>query len=689
MAVPAGGEIAIYAARAKTTQVRYVLGFTERQWTAIFSETFGADLSHSNWRTTQWGGSSISVSGGRGLIRAYHGPPREEIITREHAFPTDPTKAFKVTIVVSFPVADPIYSQFLCVGGIEGLFGLESMPLMVIQAGSADDGDTAGSIVSQSMGSVVEELAYTSADQTFVVEWDPDAAGGTGSEKLTIRRAGSIIAESSDDGFAQAPRYVQCGYVRGVAVDYSDTTEPIFEGLGTPTVPVTTMSLDSVTIEEDGNGYETATYPAWTSANAGGTIDTAAEGERFALDSVTWALIPQRMVKSASGWGASRDGAPSPSLTISVGRADSADLTADRWIGRTLLIDTRVGNDAGSFTAWKRTGVYTVESVDEDDNGIRLSLVDRPTGRLDTPIARSYIGADADSDALGEIEATNIGFALGEIVTDMIDVADAHAGGLIPSTDRLVNMPAIFPSMLDTGGDSLLGVVTGICDRLVQQMWTRCRTTGTGKYGCHMINVWDFGLGTAGWTFYGRGGAANSTVAAPGIKLMRNARGPSQVFYRNNNPLVLGEIRTLANVPLAGTFPSGAYPAVGRELDDSMALVVTAQTETTAHGNGAFSPLEPFPSDDEDAIDRFGGPAFLRYWMESLRRRRVSFTVYGHDWMEPGDEIAIDDPDGRGLTTAETWVIDSVSYSIDSDGALKADIEATTASLEKAITSTI
>ena len=688
MAVPAGGEIAIYADYAKRTQLRVVMGFIEPQWTAIFSETFGAAIDYAKFRSTQWGGSAVPVSGGTALFKAYGGAPREELIAREIAFPTDPDKAFKVTITdVTFPEANPVYSQFLCVGGVDQIFGIEGNPLMVVQLGSADTSDVAlqGKILSQSMGSVVEELAYTASAQTWVVEWDPDAAGGAGSEKLTVRRAGNIIAESSDDGFAVAPRFLQLGYVRGMVVESDIKGNPIVEGLGTPAAPTTLMTVSAVTVEEDGNGYETATYPAWTTANAGGAVTggdwttlSAADGERFTEGGVTWAIIPPTMITGISGWGASRNGSLSPTLKIAVGQGDSADLTEDRWLGRIVLIDTRVYDDDGTPTAWKRTGAYKVESIDEDDDGISLTLVDRATDRLDTPIARSYIGADGDGDALGEIEATNIGFMMPEIVEDMIDVADAHRGGPLSTTDRRVNMPMIAPSMLDTAGDSLLGVVQAVCDRLVQQMWVRCRASGWGTYGGFMINVWDFGLGTAGWTFYGRGGASRASVVAPGIRLMRNQRGPSQVFYRQNNPVVMGELRTLTNVPLAGTFPSGAYPTVGRELDDSIALAF----------NDGFSVLEPFPSDDDDAIDRIGGVAFLRYWQETLERRRVSFTVYDHDWIEPGDEIAIDDPDGRGITDAETWVVDSVTYSWD-DGALRVAVEATTSSLQRALASTM
>lgn len=700
MTVPAGAEIAIYGARAKTHERRFIIGFSERTWTAAFSETFSADLSYANWRTTQWGGDSIVVSGGRGLIQAYGGPPREEIITRENAIPTDPTLAFTVTIVASFPEADPVYSQQFSILGVEQFFGVEGEPLKVVQSGSGDVGAVAeiGRISIQSGGSIIDDRAYTSADVTYVLEWDPNAAQVPGDEKLTIKRDGVTILETSDDGFAVQPRAVQIGYVRGVSVYNLTNTSAGMPGagetigdplvaLGTDAVPVTTISVDSVTIEEGGDGYESASYPAFTSANAGGAVTgtdwttlTAAEGERFTSSGVTWAIIPQGVIRSCNGFGASRRSVMRPSLVIDVGQDDGTDLTgAQRWLGRTLLIDSRVKNDAGTATAWKRLGCYTVEACDEDDNGIRLACIDRASDRFDTPIARSYLGVDGDGDALGSIEATNLNYNFDEIIEDMLDVADAHKGGLLSTTDRKINMPAIVPNMLDTGGDSMLSVATSVVDRLVQQMWTRTRISGWGIFGGIMINVWDFGFGTSGWTFYGRGGASNSSIESPGVKLMRSQRGPSQVFYRQNNPLITAEITTLTGLPLGGTFPTGAYPSSGRELDDSLALVA----------NDSFSVLEPFPSDEDDAIDRFGGVAYLRYWQESLMRRRISFRVFGHDWMEPGDEIAIDDPLGRGLTTAETWVIDSVSYSLDESGAISASIEATTSSLGKAFTTTI
>jgi hypothetical protein len=689
--VPSGAEIAIYGARAKTHERRFILGFTERTWTAAFNETFGAAISAGNWQSTSWDGSPVTVSGGRALIQAYGGPPREQLVTRENAIPTDPTKAFVVTIVAAFPQSDPVYSQQIAVLGIEQIFGIDGDPLKIVQSGSADvAGAEIGRIAIQSGGTVIDDRAYTSADVTYVVEWDPDAVGGAGAEKLTIKRDGVTILETSDDGFAVQPRAVQLGYVRGVT-NYIAGTAPTeaeigtpANALGTPTVPVPTISVDSVSVVEDGNGYETATYPGFTSANAGGGVTgsdwttlTAVSGERFTENGITWAEIPQGSIKSAT-WGVSRRGVIRAQLGISVGMDNGTDLTEQRWVGRTLLIDSRVKNDAGTATAWKRIGVYTVEAIDEDDGGINLACIDRAADRFDFPAARSYIGVEPDSTAEGTLEATNVGFNFEQIVEDMLDVADAQKGGLLPTTDRKINMPAIIPNVFDTGGASLLTAATGIFDRLVQQMWTRTRISGWGTYGGLMINVWDFGFGTSGWTFYGRGGGANSTVAAPGIKLMRNARGPSQVFYRQNNPLLEGELYTTTNLPLAGTFPSAPYPPGGRELNDSLALVA----------NDSFSVLQPFPTDEDDAADRVGGVAYLRWWQETLVRRRISFTVYGHDWMEPGDEIAIDDPLGRGLTTAETWVIDAVRYTLDGT-AIAASIEATTSSLAKAITSTI
>jgi hypothetical protein len=692
VAVPAGAEIAIYAARAKTHERRFILGFTERIWTAAFTETFSADLSFANWQTSSWDGTSITVSGGRGLIQAYGGPPREQIITRENAIPTDPDLAFKITIVAAFPEADPVYSQVITVLGVEQTFGVDGDPLKIIQSGSADvAGAEIGRIAMQSGGSVINDIAYTSADVTYEVLWDPNASGGAGDEKLTIKRDGVTLLETSDDGFAVQPRAVQIGSIRGVttyiggtAPTPADVDKPAF-ALGTPTVPVPTISVDSVTIEEDGDGYETASYPAFTSANAGGSVTggnwstlTAVSGERFTEGGVTWAEIPSGQIKSAT-WGVSRRGVIRASLVLSVGMDNGTDLTSElRWLGRTLLIDSRVKNDAGTATAWKRIGVYTVEEAKESDNGINLSAIDRASDRLDVPAARSYIGVEPDADAEGTLEATNIGFNFDEIVEDFINVGDAIKGGLLATTDHKINMPAIIPNVYDTGGASLLTAATGIFDRLVQQMWTRTRISGWGTYGGLMVNVWDFGTGTSGWTFYGRGGVANSTIAAPGVDAARNARGPSQVFYRQNNPLLTGELYTTTNLPLAGTFPSAPYPPGGRELNDSLALVA----------NDAFSVLQPFPSDEDDAIDRVGGVAYLRWWQETLVRRRISFRVYGHDWMEPGDEIAIDDPLGRGLTTAETWVIDAVSYALDGS-AIAANIEATTSDLGLAITSTI
>lgn len=675
MATPTGGDATIYGAKAKRHELRFVVGFTERYWESAFSATFGSDVSPSDWRTTQWGGRSVQVSGGRALFNAYGGPTREELITREHAYPREDL-ATKTTIVGKVLEADPVYGPMFCVGGIDGIFGVESNPLWVFQQGSADTAEPAhyGQYAANVMASI-HAYSYDTSDHTWEVLWDPN-----GSPKLTVKRDSSTIASSSDEGYAVRPRFVQLGVVRGVT---KDETGNLVEGLGTPDVPTLIMSIDSVTVEENGDGYETRTFPAWSTANAGATsASNAAVGERWTEDGVQWAKMPLNMIKSGGGWGSSRRGVIRPSLTLSVAGGDSGDYGEDRWIGRTIRVESRYVNDAeSSQTSWRCLGVLTVEDVEEDDDGVRLTLIDRVAGRFDVPMARSYVGEDADGSALGTIEASNVGYSLGEIIEDMLDVADTHAGGLIPTTDRRVNMPVIFPSTLNSAGDSLLSVAQAVCDRVVQQMCTRYTTSGWGKYGGLMVNVWDLGTGTAGWTFQGRGGTSGgSMVVPPGYRLMRSGRGPSQVFYRNDNPNILGELRSQNTLPLAGVFPTGAHPSVGRELDDSMALSQT---------NDGFSTQTAFPSDDEDAIDRLGGPAYLRWWKETLARRRVSFSIYGHDWMEVGDEIAINDPDGRGITTAETWVIDSVTYTLDGDGEMKAAIEVTTTSLDRAISSTV
>lgn len=675
MTVPAGGEIAIYQARTRTMERRIFVGLTEPQWTAQVSETFGAALSPTSLMYSDTMGGPPATLAGDLLIRGYGGPPFEWVASRRGWFPNDTTKAFKVEIVGDFPQTDPVYPQVWVVGSVEHQFGHEYESARVVQQGSAYvSGADIGKFFIHGGGAIDEVgQAYSAADQTLLVEWDPDAVGGPGAEKLTVKWNGVTIAESSDVPLlAAAPTYWQIGSIQPVKVNNAGT---IVEGLGTPLAPATLMRVTSVTVSEDGNGYEAAAWPAWTSANVGGTtFDNATVGERVVIDGVTWAKLPNTYVETCDAGGPSRDDVPDLRLVLSNLQANGVDrFQTERWVGRPIIIDTRVLNDAGTATAWKRIGMYTVQGAELDGLHLALTGTNRVMARLDTPIAKSWSDEAPDASVAGDDDAVNTGFTFTQIFENVVDLCDSIAGGPLATTDVQIFGPPHLPRALDNPGVSMLQWYLSLADRLVQEVWVKHTTSGVGRYGQLRTNLWTFGAETSGWTFYGRGGASVSDIVPHGPKVVLTGRGPGQVFYRQDNPLTGDPTTTIAELPLQSTFPYGqSYPENGGWLEDSLSELSSA----------GVHPQIGWP--DSTGTDVFGGIANFRYRQERATCRRVEFEVINHDWMEVGDEIAISDPDGRGLTTAETWVISSVHYRFSSENELVATIGAVTSSLRKA-----
>lgn len=689
MSAPTGAEIAIYAAanRTRTQQTRVIVGLTEPQWTASVTESFGSALSSANLMYSDTMGGPPATSGGELLIRGYGGPPFEWVQSRRGWFPFDTTKAFKVTAVISFPQADPVYPQVFLVGSIEHQFGNEYEACTVVQQGSAitysHGPGTVGRIFIHGAGDLDEVgQAYDASNHTLLVEWDPDAVGGAGAEMLTIKWDGSTIRETSDVPLlAAAPTYWQAGFVHPVVVEDDFGAEsPIVEGLGDPT-PVTLMKVASVTVAEDGNGYESVAWPSWTSANAGGTtFDNAAIGERVVIDGVTWARFPGSYIKRMTCDGPSREGVPALNLTLSnlnsaAGTADRfQDTDARKWVGRPVIVDTRMVRDDGTtFSAWKRLGMFIIHDYTLDATELTLTGVNRVLSRIDTPLAKSWSDETPDASEDGPDDAVNTGFTFQQIVENVIDLTDSLAGGPLATTDVQVYAPPALPRALDNPGISCQQWLLSLADRLVQEMWVKHTTSSTGRYGQFRWNLWTFGTGTPSWTFYGRGGASNSDIRPGGPTIEQTGRGPGKWFYRQDNPLPGDFVSSIIDLSLLAHFPVGqSYPENSGLGEDSL----SEQSSAGVHPQIAFP--------DANGDDVFGGIANFRYLAERLSCRRVEFDVINHDWMEVGDEIAISDPDGRGLTSAETWVISSVKYTWDNLDRLIGSISATTSSIRKA-----
>lgn len=687
MTAPTGGEAAIYAGRTRTMEKRFLVALTEPQWTASVTESFGSALSSANLMYSDTMGGPPVTSGGELLIRGYGGPPFEWVQSRRGWFPFDTTKAFKVEAVMSFPQADPVYPQVFLVGSIEHQFGNEYEACTVVQEGSAvttsHGPGTVGRIFIHGAGDLDETgQAYDASNHTLLVEWDPDAAGGAGNEMLTVKWDGSTIHETSDVPLlAAAPVYWQAGFVHPVAVEDPDVDPPvIIEGLGAVGAPVTLMKVASVTVSEDGNGYESAAWPTWTTANISATtfdnmtISAANVAERCVIDGVTWAKLPNAFVEAWSCGGPSRDDVPGLSLTLTNLQASGVDrFQAERWIGRDVIVDTRQVNDAGTATAWKRLGMFRIQNSTIDGYTLSLEGENRIMSRIDTPLSKSWSDETPDASADGDDDATNTGFTFQQIIENVVDLTDSLAGGPLAITDVEVYAPPALPRALDNPGVSCRQWLLSLADRLVQEMWVQHTTSGTGRYGKLRWNLWTFGTGTAAWTFYGRGGASNADIDPPGPRLIQTGRGPGKTFYRQDNPLPGDFVSSIIDLGLLAHFPVGqSYPENSGLLEDSL----SEQSSMGTHPQFAFP--------DANGDDVFGGIANFRYLQERLTCRRVEFDVINHDWMSVGDEIAISDPSGRGLTSAETWVVSSVHYTEDKGGQLVATIDATTSSIRKA-----
>lgn len=678
MVVPAGGDIALFNNATKELTFRVALGFARPAWTAdvMFDFTALASFDHSLLWTTQFGGAHPELDATDGLlIKQYGGPPHEKVITRKVCFPTDPDLAFGVRIKATFPESDPVYSQVITVGGLDQSFGVEAEPMQIVQGGSAFVG---GANVGKEFvhgGGTIDSVgfAFSGTQHTYEVEWDPDAPGGAGSEKLTIKRDTVTIVETSAAGSAVRPRYVAIGDIMPTRTDADGNAIP---GLGSSGTPVTTMMIESIEIYELGDGNETQTYPAWTEPEDGNDIDTAPERELFIMDGVTWAKLPVANILGISGQ-KSRTGNDTLSLTLGTPDPEDGDTVnrfqGDVWVGNILLVDAMV-TAGGSDSDWYRLGVFEITESRERGE-INISATDRPMYKLDSYLARNYLGLDADSPVVGEVDGTNIDYTIMQILEDLVSVADViHGGnGLGPTETAIQAKPDIVPQALDSGGQSLVTFFNAICDRLVLESWRKYRTTGDERYGQIVVNLWTFGSGTAGYTFRGQG-STNSNIVEPGIELREQRRaGTGQAFYRPDAPQLGPDLLSLTKLPVVGQFPSSQYPAEQRVLNDSLSGIATT----------GLSVIQGW--DNASGTDQFGGVAKFRFMKENGFRRVVAFPVENHPWLEPTDEIGLDDPDRTGLDeTVETWVVNTITWSI-ADMVLRQQVEASTSDWANAV----
>jgi len=665
--IPTGAERDIYEAWPQIHESRVAVTLGPRMWTGAFEDLFGADVTPDKWWYTQFGSKSPLVEAGLLKLRTFGGPPREMLVTRKQAFPERADLAFKVTIRVAFPAIDPIYPAVITVGGMTQLFGVEGEPLRIIFQGSAATTSGAGKIWIGGAGTIYNEYANDAAEHEYICEWDPDAPGGAGAEKLTIRLDGSIIMEASHPYYAPQPRYVALGLIQPTRTS-AET--------GTPTTPTVIAEIASVRVEENGNGYETVMYPAFTTTDLGNDIDTAADGERFQQDGATWVILPRDVVTwhAEGGKHAMPDGA-----SIQLYAPDPGDpvgtpnrFVGIRWKGRAVTIDTRVGNEAGSYTSWKRQFAGLCHAVKTDGDSVDLAAHDRPMSRLNTFVSRAYTAISGDANQEGQIEGVNVltilgnPYLLADIFEDLVDVSDTVAGGLLGDTNTEIFAPDVAPLLLSSGGQSLQAVITEWADRLAQTIYRRYRTTGADRYGTIVIHLWDFGRGIADYVFNGRGSTRGRENVLSVSLTEDSQQGAGQINYRQQTPVYGDDNQSLQFLPLVSTFPTAAWPVEDKGISDSAAYLASL----------ALSVILPFP--DAAGVDQFGGLAKFRYMLENSLRRQITVTVPGCDFVEPGDEIGVEDPLWTGLTSDESFVVLDWKKSFSAENGLEVEFTAAT-----------
>jgi hypothetical protein len=652
VSVPSAAEQPIYDRAIKESLVRLAVTTSPRMWTAEMVEEFSVDgaLDAKEWWYTQFGGEHPLVESSTLKLRGFGGPFREMIVSRKHWFPEDPTLAFEVVINAAFEMVDPVYPMAMTVGGIEQTFGVEAEPMRVIQKGSGHVfGASVGKIYIDSGGVIEDSTTARANTQTvheYICRWNPAATGVPGDHKLTVLYDGVIQHETSAVGFAVQPRYVALGMI--------SSTRKGATPAGTPGVPVFPLVVYNVRVREYlGGGYETQTEPSWTRPDLGNTIDTAADRERFVMDTATWAKVPADAIISAN-WAKGRD-ALFDEITIEIMPNDPESATTSnrfsdmRWKGRTLVFDTRVRDDAGNLTAWKRQICAQIETAEMRDGKITIVARDRAMSRLDTFISRAYLNIDPDADALGEVEGVNVGYLLGDIFTDLVSISDAVAGGALGATSTDMKVPEVLPQALSSGGESLLPVLTEWVDRLALEIWRRYATSGSARYGEIVVNLWTFGTGTAGYTFAGAG-TADGFENVVDATVKEGNDGTGQAFYRQGTPLFDYVFQSLEFLPTIGSFPTVPYPIADRVVNDSLAELESS----------GLSVLLGFPK--ADGTFESGGVARHRYRRENAQRWVLTLTALNHDWPEPTDEIAYDDPDGIGVLETQSWIVSNAAY---------------------------
>ncbi len=517
---------------------------------------------------------------------------------------------------------------------------------------------------------VIDGKTYTF--QTALTDVDGNVLiGATASDSLDNLIAAVTLGTGSGTAYAASmTRHLSCTAAAG-AGDTMDVAARVPGTAGnsfgtTQTLTNGTWANATLTGGTDGSTYETRVFPGWTSANAGGDLDTAAVGERFDLDGETWAKLPnlrdllvrggRDLQTDTFSLTLAGDDATAPTTANLFQGSFASGMLQDRMVGRPILIDTRIVREDSTATAWKRQIAAIVEDVTSTlgENGamtVQIAGRDRLSVKLDVEISRSYVAqagdATPDTPAL-----VNAGFDLDAILDDIIDIADLMwTGDVLGATDTSVNTSVdIEPDALSVG-PNLLAAMTQLADESGFEVWRRYAVSGTGRYGELVIARWTLGP-EHGIVSDVYGPFARFLVNGPGAPEAHNARGVRLVESRGggvghvsvHSDSMLNSTNNLSALggePGPADFPMLPYPPSARELRSSL-----------PYGGELGFAVVLWRLRDQFGNVHLGGPGLSRYRRENVNRRVVTVTLEGHDWPQPTDPVEVDDPDHTGLVPA-------------------------------------
>ena len=161
-------------------------------------------------------------------------------------------------------------------------------------------------------------------------------------------------------------------------------------------------------------------------------------------------------------------------------------------------------------------------------------------------------------------------------------------------------------------------------------------------------------------------GSASELPAITNLRFPEGVReGVGQVVVHADNMLQSFEVFG-SGEPGPADYPRAPYPPRSPELHTSLAESGIFDTLPVFRTIGARElPGGTGGLNEFGQGGRRGSVGQFRWWRENANRRRTEIVVHGQDWLEPVDEIGIDDPDVTGFdATEETWIVTDLRLDI-------------------------